>query len=367
MKREYGRLYIVGTILFFAIVTVIFLFQLVRIREINEERARTVFNSLAVTAERRWTDFDLPDAAQGLATAFASTSPQPLVIGVYSFDVGVDYLWARDGRFLSDPHYTPFAVPPPITMNDIVHRRFSRTFRLPGGDQRIITAVFPVLDGGSVFPLLRLTLIAILGFLAVVTTIALVHMIPPKSRASRSTPPDHEGPAVVTSEISVADPDRTLNRSHLDALKDKLSLELERAAYQDQDLTVAALVFTGSDGAGNDRNIRAVEEFFGFRDLCFPLPGNEIVTVFPGTSLTDALGQVERFQLYYWERRIEWNAPTADFYCGATARNGRLVNGERMLNESRTAAKRAARSSGKIVGFSPDPQRYREYLMSQSR
>lgn len=362
-------MYIVGTILFFTIVVVIFLFQLVQIREINEERARTVFDSLASTAERRWTDYSLPEAARGLATTFTSVSPRPLVIGVYSFDVGVDYLWARDERFLSDPQYTPFAVPPPITMNDIVHRRFSRTLRLPDGDQRIITAVFPVLDGGAVFPLLRLTLVAILGFLAVVTTIALVQMIPSRTKSSKGeTIPSGKGdPPDVTARFDLTKSQREVDETPLDSLKNRLSVELERAAYQDQDLTVAAFVFTDDGTASDDRNARVVEEFFGFKDLCFRLPKNEIVTIFPATSLTDALGQIERFQLYFWERRIQWAAPAADFYCGVTARNGRLVNGERMLNESRTAAKRAAKTSGRILGFSPDPQRYREYLMSQSR
>jgi GGDEF domain-containing protein len=153
------------------------------------------------------------------------------------------------------------------------------------------------------------------------------------------------------------------------ALLRRLTVELERAAFQEQDVSVATFRF--SFGSRGDevyaRNAWAILQFFSFEDLCFEYGDREVVVIFPGTTLADALGQLERFQRYYWEERYNWNAPDADLAVGVSARNGRLVEGGRVLGECRTALKRAEKSAGRIMGFQPDPQRYRAELLNQSR
>jgi hypothetical protein len=117
-------------------------------------------------------------------------------------------------------------------------------------------------------------------------------------------------------------------------------------------------------------NAQAILAFFAFSDLCFD-GGQEgdvqtIVVLLPNTPLSDGLAQVERFQGFYWEERHRWARQDADFACGLSARNGRLVDAERIIRECRAATRRAEGLPGKILGFQPDPQRYREYLSGHS-
>jgi hypothetical protein len=53
---------------------------------------------------------------------------------------------------------------------------------------------------------------------------------------------------------------------------------------------------------------------------------------------------------------------------GLSSRNGRLLSGKRLIQESQAALKKAA-SGGEtgIVGFRSDPQKYREFLAKKSK
>jgi len=383
MKRLLIRVYAAGSILFFLGITVFFFFGLSESRKENVVRAGVAFQGLSDTATETWRSTPLPDAGDLLTETLArSGAMQPLVVSIYSFDVGVDYLWAVDHRFLNAPIDGAVSEPPVIQSNEIVHRRFSRTFELPSGERRIITAVYPVLDETSVYPILRLILLAVLAFLAVVLVIAIATAVAGRSTQPSEPPDDRRrdspvdiadttrevAPAAAASEPAVS----TASVSGLvpeSALMRRLSLELERAAFHEQDLSIAIFRFT--DGSLGDeqhrRNARATVAFFSFEDLCFELGEREAVVIFPATPLQDALGQIERFQRFYWEERLNWGTPGADFIVGASARNGRLVDGERVLMEARTALNKAEASTSRIIGFQPDPQRYRSYLLDQSR
>ena len=100
------------------------------------------------------------------------------------------------------------------------------------------------------------------------------------------------------------------------------------------------------------QNARAILQFFSFEDLCFEYADREVVVIFPGTTLSDALGQLERFQRFYWEERHNWNAPDADLAIGVSARNGRLVEGGRVLGECRTALNALRKVPGESWAFS---------------
>jgi hypothetical protein len=354
MKGERGRLYAIGSIVFFLIITTVLVLELVQIRRSNEITTERSFTALASVIEARWEELGLPEAGQGMNEAFPP-GPSPLVVSVYSFDLGLDYLWARDDTFLGDSADPEVSTTPPIRMNSIVHQRYSRSFTLSDGSRRMVTAVFPVLDAPSVFPLFRNILIAILAFLIVLLAVAISGLL--RTKDTPAAPPPK---AETASDGALLAPEEALGR--------RLTLELERSAFQEQDLSVAIFRFHGPHNeTAREMNAKAVLSFFTFEDLCFRHGNDEIVVVFPATTLSDTLGQLERFQRYYWEERHNWNAPNADFCCGVSARNGRLVSGDRVLSECRAAVKRAEKTAGRIVGFHPDPQRYRAYLMTQSR
>ncbi len=362
MKGERGWLYAIGSIVFFLAITAVLFVELVQVRRANEIRTQQSFSALASVIEKRWGELDLPEAGQGIIDLFP-WEPAPLVVSVYSFDMGLDYLWARNDSFVADMTEPELPSAPTITMNSIVHQRYSRTFTLPDGSRRIITAVFPVLDRTSVYPLFRNFLIAILAFLIILLAISIFGLI-------RKSPTDIQGetaPTIGATKMQETGSD-TGGLVSEDSLLRRLTLELERSAFQEQDLSVALFRFHGPNKeVDREMNAKAVLSFFNFEDLCFRHGENEIVVLFPATTLSDSLGQLERFQRYYWEERLNWDAPDADFCCGVSARNGRLVPGDRVLTECRAAVKRAEKTAGRIVGFYPDPQQYRAYLMNQSR
>lgn len=377
MNRVRERLYVIGSILFFLTVITVILVGLIQVRQTNETEARRSFETIVANIQSRWRDQPLPEASRGMAELFFSDNPYPAFVSVYSFDLGIDYLWARDDRFLGAAGIPDVPVPPVINMNRMVHQQYTRTFTLSNGERRIVTAVFPVLDRESVFPILRNSLVAILAFLVLLLAVTLAGIIR-SGKSAAPTSADQNGdqatasvgvassigidPSVdVDSPVGAAAGDTSLLVPE-DNLRRRLTLELERAAIQEQDISVAMFSFSGGTAPPDTMNAKLVTSFFGFADLSFRFGRDNIVIVFPSTTLSDTLGQIERFQRYYWEERNRWNAPNGDFSCGVSSRNGRLVSGDRVIGECRAALKRADRSTGKIVGFQPDPQRYRAYL-----
>lgn len=393
MKRALVRLYVVGSILFFLGITVFFFVRLAQIRDANEDQAAIAFRSLSDIVATAWREDVLPEAGNRVNTLLDTDAFQPLVVSVYSFDVGIDYLWAVDDRFIVGDPGSSTPTPPIITTNELVHVRYSRSFALPNGERRIVTAVYPVLSEAAVFPVLRTSLIIILAFLSVVLLVAIAHVVggPAASTAASTptagsaatesaSPPDStDQPETEASpsqpagsaETAVRGGDASTDVGLSDAasLPRRLALELERAAYQEQDLSVALFSFSEGkhDAELYRRNAEAILSFFTFDDLCFESGDREIAVIFPGTTLSDALGQIERFQRYYWEERLNWGEPDADFTAGVSARNGRLVEADRVLGETRAALHRAPSVPGRIMGFQPDPQRYRAFLVNQSR
>ena len=75
---------------------------------------------------------------------------------------------------------------------------------------------------------------------------------------------------------------------------------------------------------------------------------------------------MERFQHALWSNREAWGVPKADIWSGLSSRNGRLVDGKRIMGECIAALGRARKTGSRIVGFEPDPDRYRNYLRAGS-
>ncbi|MFW5695000.1 MAG: hypothetical protein ACOCYB_07510 [Alkalispirochaeta sp.] len=381
MSRLLARAYLLFSILALVLIAVFFFWRLGSVISAEEERATTRFSTLSHEVTQSWRSNSVEDAGRETSQRLVQgdSAQSPLVVSVYSFDEGVDYLWAQDGQLLE---YMPSAhsSTPQIRANDFVHRRFTRSFELPDGSRRIVTAVYSVLPRQSAYSVLRDTLVAFLGLIAAGLMIALIHTvtqaarmrrvrrdIPPAASPLRTTPPS---PLPSDDSVPMDEPPSLGLMPH-EGLQHRLSLELERAGFHEQDLTVAWFAFQNvSEGPSAYHNAQAILAFFRFADLCFDAGQDahtqSVVVLLPNTPLSEALAQVERFQAFYWEERHTWGRQDADFACGLTARNGRLVDAERVIQECRAAVRRAHTLPGRIVGFQPDPQRYRDYISGHS-
>lgn len=385
MSRLLARAYLLLTILALVLIAAFFFWRLESVIAAEEQQAAARFRTLTQEITQLWRSDSLASAGEETSRRLTSGAVLrgPLVVSVYSFDAGVDYLWANDGQLLE---YMPdgHSASPQIRINEIVHRRFTRSFELPDGGRRIVTAVYPVLDRRNAYPVVRDTLVAFLALIATGLLIALVHTFHraattprthrPTQAASGGSPasaPPTRSADEPGGDEPVMDEPPSLGLMPREGLEHRLSLELERAGFHEHDISVAWFAFRNvSDGALAYHNAQAVLAFFAFADLCFDggqdRDVQSVVVLLPNTPLPEALAQVERFQGFYWDERHSWARQDADFTCGLSARNGRLVDAERIVRECRAAVRRAEALPGRILGFQPDPQRYREYLSGHS-
>ena len=372
MARSPVRFYIWTSLLVILGIIVWFFQQMYTVRTEMQDRSAEAFVQLSERTAEIWRNTGFPEAGQNLSALVVSrASGSPLLVSVYGFEWGVDYLWAIDDRFLPGMDIGGWQSAPIIHSNDLMHSRYSRSFETPDGEQRIITAVYPAMSASAIFPILKRTLIAVLAFVAVVLVVSIVTVLSRSTRRTATVTAAGTSTGEKTADQLRPTPVHTPQPEHGSTalnpesiLERRLNLELERAGYYEQDLCLALFEFTrGRRGDEQyDHNANAVLSFFTFEDLCFEYGASGVAVVFPNTGLPETLKQVERFQRYYWEERGAWSHSDADFLCGVSSRNGRLVEGHRVLGECQTSLKRAGATSGRIVGFQPDPDRYRDYL-----
>jgi hypothetical protein len=145
----------------------------------------------------------------------------------------------------------------------------------------------------------------------------------------------------------------------------RLESELKRAASFDQDLT---LMLFRCPEAGTTEPFSSLAEkakaFFTFHDLIFELPEKTIAAIIPNTDLDEGITQSSNFQKKLFE---EGDSCITDIRLGLSSRNGRLVEAQRVYDEAQTALKKAQSDPDhpSIVGFRPDPNKYRAYLSGQ--
>lgn len=371
MKRALVRAYIWISVVAILSLVGYFFYQAYTVREKTRALTTTSFDDLSQRTADLWQNENLDNAGRRLSRIIADTTGiSPLLISVYQFDHGVDYLWAVDDRFLQQVDAR--STTPIIRSNSLIHTRYSRSFQLPGGERRIVTVVYPAIVRDDLFPILKRTLLGFLGFVALVLVVAIISLLagPPRPRVTPIPARDSQpSPDSVTAPIHSPEnrKDETTGLNPESVLERRINLELERAGYHEQDLSLA--LFTFSRGKKGDEqyhlNARSVLSFFTFEDLCFEYGSRGIAVVFPNTSLQETLKQIERFQQYFWSERRAWDNADIDFLCGVSSRNGRLVEGDRVLGECRTALDRASATAGRIIGFQPDPDRYRDYLSNR--
>jgi GGDEF domain-containing protein len=414
MKRHLLRVYaVVVVFVILAIATSVF-WRVHAIRAAQYQRAATSFGSISSTTATLWQSEALSNASAALARELAKyRETPPVMISIYDAFVGVDYLWSVDERYIPPASDLGRFSPAEMPRRDYLHARFTRSFSMPDGERRVIIALYPLLGRGVLYPILRDAFIAAVILVVVSALIALVGLfgrqdltIPQKTPAepagdheneqgrkevheqddepsdaatnrvaeaeaevkNDATPATPATPATSATSATPATPEGSVPgilhpESHL---LERLNDELERAGFSEQDMSIAVFQFnqgTRGDPAHRE-NCEAIRSFFVFKDLCFEFGDDGAAVLIPNATLQDALGLVERFQRHYWELRTRWDRESADFHCGVSSRNVRLVEGDRILEECRAALRRSWATPGKIVGFQPDPRKYREFLAS---
>jgi GGDEF domain-containing protein len=408
MKRGLALLYTVVTVVFFIAVAAVLLFRLGSVRENNLTEARDDFQRLQADIAERAETSELPISrlVQDAFRGTLSRNARVVAFAAYGLQEDIQYLWARNRRILDQTSEET----PRFTYDRVSQARLSGSVQMPEGPPLMLEGIYTVLERGDVFSLLRDALIAVLAFALLAVVLAFITLLRPaggartatssgdsRGDASRTPAPGNRqrrapretastsprstdgertagsaaaSPAGESIDTGLFSPQSGLSpEAHLEK---RLSLELERAASNDQDLSICFIEYPRlSRGSEDYRQVaQALLEFFGFEDLIFEYGKSSFCVLFPNVDLTEAIQLVEEFQRRALERPPEGaeaqgvrpprSAGTPAF--GLSSRNGRLVEGGRLMREARQALVKARQIPGRVMGFKPDPQRYRRYL-----
>jgi len=138
--------------------------------------------------------------------------------------------------------------------------------------------------------------------------------------------------------------------------------ELERAAENDLDLALFMIQIRDAEDTPVTSTVLGslILEQFPFEDLAFEYSDGRVCVILPGTDLDTAMRKGQRFITLL--KRHELGSYKVNI--GASSRNGRLVESDRLLTEAREALSRTDDEST-MVGFRPDPDRYRSYIATR--
>lgn len=144
-------------------------------------------------------------------------------------------------------------------------------------------------------------------------------------------------------------------------LENRLNSELKRAASFDQDI-VLALLSCKSIRTREKHNQAAelLKDNFIFHDLIFDYEGFSFAVILPNMDLDHGVRKIESIQSQLVEKGhiSQWCSSS-----GLSSRNGRLLNGKRIIQEAKAALKKSREEQkNSIIGFRSDPQKYRKYL-----
>ncbi|MCF6334730.1 MAG: hypothetical protein L3J12_03205 [Spirochaetales bacterium] len=167
-----------------------------------------------------------------------------------------------------------------------------------------------------------------------------------------------------SSDSNIESPDRNESDDETDKqeeYKDKIGNELKKAAAFDQDIV---LVLVGSQGNSISENSDYFHEIlkrnFPFHDLIFHYSDNVFALLLPNTDLEQGIHQIELFDQIFVSAPGSFKFP---IMFGLSSRNGRLISGHIILKEAHAALNKAmCEPHYPIIGFRPNPARYREYL-----
>jgi GGDEF domain-containing protein len=406
MRRPFAVFYIVLTVVFFLGVIGVAAYRLHSAREASRELAVEHFREFHSAVETQLVAAGRidPTVVKSELTTRLGESADVRTVVMYSLRDGVYYLWAADRNRveLADAATESRAVPD-FEVNNISETRFLESISV-GNRSVVLESVYGVVESDSAFLILRDSLIAVLGFAVVTLVVAIVSLIlhrrrerdlaavseeeahytmtteppaaevadtaMPAAEAAEAAPVEPEGPPPVEPTAPAAGAATASSSSlfsqqsgvgHREHLEHRLTLELERAAYNEQDLAAALTAFPGLP-SGDQAYKQAAEllvERFGFRDLIFEFDEETFCIILPNADLDEAIHLIEDFQ-----RTASGRLPqgTGEPIFGLSARNGRLVDGGRIIREAQSALNRAAGASGRIIGFRPDPQKYRQHV-----
>lgn len=142
----------------------------------------------------------------------------------------------------------------------------------------------------------------------------------------------------------------------------KITDELKKSASFDQDIVLTLVGSYENKIKENESDFHdLLNKQFPFHDLIFKYNENTFGILLPNIDLETGIQQIEKFDQTF----VSSSSASLKFpiMFGLSSRNGRLISGSIILNEAKAALNKAMSDKDfPIIGFRPNPARYREYL-----
>ena len=387
MYRRFGLLYVVFSLLVLAVLVVLVVVRVNTTREFNIQEAQTSF----IRLQGRIREALVPRDGGGgegdpgpIIREYAEQVPTVQAIVLYDPNEGFRYVWTSNVDILAfaKSDLSQFRGFPSYDISEVSQFKISGPFEISDTSRLYMDGIYSVLSFSDAYVPLRDSLIALLAFAFVTVLIAIgLNM----SRKPRPESPASSVPAAADRPAETAPPETlsmnpieplleevdieeiatdpgepgtlfnpVTNLSYRQHLEKRLGLELERAAYNDQDLTCVLVRFEDAAKGGEAYSQRAAQILaaFKFEDLCFEYGSDAFCVILPNTELSRGIREAESFK----------GDHRGKMHFGLSARNGRLVEASRVLGEAERSLEHAQHEPGGIVGFRPDPRKYRQFV-----
>ena len=403
MGKKFTSVY-TGISLVLLVATLLFtLGRILSLRSEGLDASKAIHGSLRRMMEEglaQEKSFQSPLLKSSIQQAFQRTPSLMLVI-VYSFDEGIHYLRARNSNILTTPLSELDAIRgfPQFHYNSITHVKITSSLSIPPRTSFLLDAVYLLIDPSELIPILRDSLILLLLLSGVTLGVYFYgkesgKKIPgplvatnsgedartptPQPLASESPSLEKEGePSDTGTPSTESFPSKepiespsieqclfspTTGLGWQQHLEKRLTLELERAAFNEQDLSLVLMRIPGMEKTGEAyRKVsKTIQTSIAFEDLVFEYGLDGVAIVLPNSSLEQSITTLKGFL-----KKLDPSI-TKQFAlprCGVSSRNGRLIDGKQLILEAEGALKKAGATwKDCIVGFRSDPGKYREYI-----
>ncbi len=283
---------------------------------------------------------------------------------LYDDDQRVHYVYGQNS---ADVHFAVSGENKYRSTVKLIHDSpFDIVFVRTGSHGIRIEAVYRTLQRGELFRAGQILLIALL-IIAVALAVALGFL-------TKSAPSPRRSAAVSDGfALSGRDSGKTESLIRKEngggfcsetLLSPRLESELKRAASFDQDLALALIRAIAKKDTPLDFNheefYAQAAGFFPFKDLLFEYDRHTYSVILPNTDLDRGVELLNTFQHQIFE--VE-GCGQFELAVGLSSRNGRLIDEKRLITEASAAlAKAVDDPETKLIGFRPDPGKYRSYI-----
>ncbi len=268
------------------------------------------------------------------------------------------YIFARNPHaIVKQGHSAPLQ-----TIQRITDRELS-SFQSFNGKVYQIKTVFTILEDSFLFQTIKRALAILLVFLI----ISVLILVSQKNTTTLKGKKENNGVSPSSQEDTKKESNKEDRATKGESFPfQKLSSELKRAASFDQDL-VLVLIKADNEFLRNNGSsfFDILHEFFSYSDLAFKYSESRYALILPNEDIDTGIARIREFDQHIAE---EFDVLSLyPFRYGLSSRNGRLIDGDVLYKEASTALVKAINDKDShIIGFRPDPGKYREFLSKES-